>query len=268
MKHLRFWQKTFLFQVFLGLRKVLGDCCYCTLNKIDSVIASYGGYMCVNEHLQCLHCIWKNNGHCRICYNIISFVEMSMDAPNQRMAKIQARIREVYPTPSNVSSSSTTSEHFISKTIFSNINSETLLSQEQERLRFHATEKSKAINDDVHNGGLVDNKLMNIPLNDKPDKSTGITCKTHSKNGQPSLLDNVIKESNVEAQASREHNIDASHHRLRNNTQYRPNRYRRHTISEYTPRQDYKLLFANVSNIAFGLRVCIKHSFVQGFRRF
>uniref|UniRef100_A0A1A9V3Q9 DUF4729 domain-containing protein n=1 Tax=Glossina austeni TaxID=7395 RepID=A0A1A9V3Q9_GLOAU len=144
---------------------------------------------------------------------------MAMDAPNQRIAKIQAQICDVHPTPSNVSSSPLAGEHFISNIIFNDINSETLLSQEQEHLRFHATEKSKAINDDVR--------------------------KTHSKSGQSSLLGNVIKENYAAAQGSREHNIDATHHCPHNSTQYRRHRYRRHTISEYIPRQDYKLLFAN-----------------------
>ncbi|KAI9587160.1 hypothetical protein GQX74_003007 [Glossina fuscipes] len=170
---------------------------------------------------------------------------MTMDASNQRMAKIQAQIRDVRPTPSNASSSPMTSEHFISKTIFNDIKSEIVPTHEQEHLSFHATEKSKTINDNGHNGGRVDNKLMNIPLNDKPGKSTGVTRKTHSKSGQSSLLGNVIKESNVEAESSREHNVNASHHSSHNNTQHRHHRYRRHTMSEYTPRQDYKLLFAN-----------------------
>uniref|UniRef100_A0A1A9WJR3 DUF4729 domain-containing protein n=1 Tax=Glossina brevipalpis TaxID=37001 RepID=A0A1A9WJR3_9MUSC len=156
------------------------NCVICYINKIGIRKPPFGGFVCINDHLQCSECNQEGDGKCGICGNITSFVQMKVVAPTHDLATIQAQIADLGfnqpPSAPPMMSSSVINEEISLRTPFIEI------------IR-HSPSRIKCDEDGTTNEHMElkplqqreKKKLSNFAKNDKTDTSTTASQSCYGK---------------------------------------------------------------------------------------
>uniref|UniRef100_A0A1B0A803 DUF4729 domain-containing protein n=1 Tax=Glossina pallidipes TaxID=7398 RepID=A0A1B0A803_GLOPL len=138
----------------------------------------FGGFICINDHLQCSKCNQKNYGQCGICDNVTSFVQMKMVAPTHHLAIIQAQIADLAinqpPSAPPMNSSSTAKEMFTSKTPFVEIIRRPPSHTNRQDTQTFDGEKQN-VGDKLPPSHPTDQNIVKIAIKEEPDASAFVS---------------------------------------------------------------------------------------------
>ncbi|XP_036336208.1 uncharacterized protein LOC118746466 [Rhagoletis pomonella] len=118
------------------------NCATCKVNKIGPKTTPFGGYLCGNEHMQCVDCNDRTDGQCGICEEHTFFVQMNFNhrnrntSPMTRNFPISGQVPtapsiDVKSHPVTAATLESASSCIFPKAFFNDMETQSSISQEQ-----------------------------------------------------------------------------------------------------------------------------------------